>query len=66
MEIWVSKDLSDVAVVAATWELNHKITFESLAKEFETNPTQAWRNYGSKIPKTNIEAANTNRASICS
>lgn len=57
MEIYRSLDGSEVAIVAATWEINRKITFDSLASEFERNPTTAWRNYGSVISKTGIEAA---------
>jgi hypothetical protein len=56
VEVYKTKDGSEVAVLAATWELNHKVTFGSLAKEFESNPTRAWRNYGS-IVKTSLEAA---------
>lgn len=56
MEIWRTKDGSEIAVKAATWELNPKITFESLADEFVRNPLQAWRNYGSEV-KHNLEAA---------
>lgn len=56
MEVYKTKDGSEVAILAATWELNHKVTFSTLAKEFESNPTKAWRNYGSVIT-TAIEAA---------
>lgn len=49
MEVWRSRDGSEIAVVAATWELNRKVTFESLQPEFKRNPAQAWRNYGSKV-----------------
>lgn len=56
MEIWRSKDGSEIAVVAATWEMNPKITFESLADEFKNNPVKAWRNYGSRVD-ANIENA---------
>lgn len=49
MEILRSKDGSEIAIVAATWELNPKVTFESLADEFKRNPQKAWRNYGSVI-----------------
>ncbi len=38
-----------MAVVAATWELNPRITFESLTPEFKKNPVKAWRNYGSRV-----------------
>jgi hypothetical protein len=38
-----------VAVIAATWELHKKISFESLADEFARNPVKAWRNYGSVV-----------------
>lgn len=56
MEIWRTKDGSEIAVKAATWELNPKITFESLADDFQRNPVLAWRNYGSEV-KHNLEAA---------
>lgn len=56
MEIWRTNDGSEVAVIAATWELNPKITFESLESEFRNNPTKAWRNYGSRVDM-NIESA---------
>lgn len=56
MEIWQSPDGSEIAVTAATWEMNPKITFESLAAEFQRNPVKAWRNYGSVVT-LNIEAA---------
>lgn len=49
MEVYRSVDGSEVAVVAATWELNPRISFESLAPEFQKNPTKAWRNYGSRV-----------------
>lgn len=49
IEVWRTKDGSEVAVVAATWELNKKVTFESLASEFQANPIKAWRNYGSVV-----------------
>jgi hypothetical protein len=35
--------------VAATWEMNPKITFEALASEFQGNAVKAWRNYGSIV-----------------
>lgn len=56
MEVWRSPDGSEIAVIAATWELNPRITFESLADEFKRNPVKAWRNYGSVV-SLNIEAA---------
>lgn len=49
MEIWRTKDGSEIAVVAATWELNPRITFEALASEFQANSVKAWRNYGSIV-----------------
>lgn len=49
MEVWRSVDGSEIAVTAATWELNPKVTFESLANEFKKNPLLAWRNYGSVV-----------------
>lgn len=56
MQVFRTKDGSEIAVLAATWELNHKVTFQSLAQEFRTNPTRAWRNYGSRVT-TAIESA---------
>lgn len=38
-----------MAVVAASWHLNSKLTFEALKHEFEKDPGKAWRNFGSKI-----------------
>ncbi len=56
MEKWRSQDGSEIAVVAATWELNPRITFESLADEFRRNPMKAWRNFGSVVNRS-IEGA---------
>lgn len=56
MEIFHSRDGSELVVVAATWEMNPKITFESLAPEFRKDPGKAWRNYGSKV-KWSVEGA---------
>jgi hypothetical protein len=49
VEIWRSKDYSEIAVIAATWELKPSVTFESLASEFKANSVKAWRNYGSVV-----------------
>ena len=49
MEIHRSRDGSELAVLAATWELNPRISFEALASEFRANPLKAWRNYGSVV-----------------
>ena len=56
MDVWHSPEGTEIAVIATTWELNPKITFESLADEFKRNPQKAWRNYGSVVT-LNIEAA---------
>lgn len=56
MQIFRSKDGAEVAVVAATWELNPKITVASLADEFKTNRAKALKNYAS-IVTHNVEAA---------
>jgi hypothetical protein len=56
MHVWRSPDGSEVAVLAATWEVHHKVTFESLEPEFRANPAKAWRNYGSLV-SYNLEAA---------
>lgn len=56
MEIWRSKDGSEIAIIAATWELKPSVTFESLASEFKANPAKAWRNYGSVVT-SGFEAA---------
>lgn len=56
MEIWRTKDGSEIAVKAATWELNPKISFESLHDDFQRNPVLAWRNFGSEV-KHNLESA---------
>jgi hypothetical protein len=63
VEIWRSKDGAEVAVTAATWELNPKVTFDSLRDEFRRNPVKAWRNYGS-IVSMKFEAAIKNTAAI--
>jgi hypothetical protein len=47
--MYKSHDGTEVAVVAATWELNPKVTFASLAPEFKSNPVKAWRNFGSVV-----------------
>lgn len=57
MEVWQSKDGSEVAVIAATWELNPKVTFASLSAEFKANPVKAWRNFGSRVGKGGTERA---------
>ena len=49
MQVHRSRDGSEIAVTAATWELNSKISFESLQPELQRNPAQFWRNYGSKV-----------------
>lgn len=49
MEVHKSRDGSELAVLAATWELNPKITFASLTPEFLRNPVKAWRNFGSRL-----------------
>lgn len=56
VQIYRSMDGAEVAVVAATWELNPKITFASLADEFKTSRSKALKNYAS-IVTHNIEAA---------
>jgi hypothetical protein len=62
VEIWSSTDGSEIAVIAATWELS-KVSFESLAAEFRANPAKAWRNYGSVVTH-NIENAIKDSAAI--
>lgn len=57
MEIYKSKDGTEVAVLAATWELNPKVTFTSLSPEFRANPVKAWRNYGSRLTLGNAGTA---------
>jgi hypothetical protein len=56
LEIFQTRDGSEIAVVAATWDINRKISFESLAHEFRSNPVLAWRNYGSVV-SSSIDAA---------
>lgn len=51
MEVWKTKDGSEVAVIGATWELNAKVSYASLAPEFKKNWANAWRNYGSVVGK---------------
>jgi hypothetical protein len=52
LEIYRSTDGSELAVVGASWHFNAKITFESLAQEFEKNPSLAWRNFGSVLSQS--------------
>lgn len=49
IEVYRSDDGAELAVVAATWHLQPKTTFDSLKMEFERDPVKAWRNYGSKL-----------------
>jgi hypothetical protein len=49
IEVYRSEDGAELAVVAATWHLQPKTTFESLKMEFERDSVKAWRNYGSKL-----------------
>jgi hypothetical protein len=49
LQIYRSVDGEEIAIVGATWHLNDKVTYESLAGEFRKNPLLAWRNYGSVI-----------------
>jgi hypothetical protein len=51
IEIYRSEGGAELAVVAATWHLNPKTTFESLQLQFERDPDQAWRNYGSVLKR---------------
>lgn len=51
MEVYKSTDGTELAVIAATWELNKKVTFEGLSAEFKSNPVKAWRNFGSVVGK---------------
>lgn len=51
MQVYRTRDHERVAVVAATWELNPRVTFESLQAEFVRNPVLAWMNYGSTLLK---------------
>lgn len=57
MELYKSKDGTELAVIAATWEVHKKVTFESLAPEFKRNPAQAWRNYGSRVTGVMVDLA---------
>lgn len=57
MEVYKTNDGSELAVIAATWEVHKKVTFESLAPEFKRNPAQAWRNYGSKVTGLLVDVA---------
>lgn len=63
VEIWRTKDGSEIAVLAATWELRPTVTFESLAEEFRANPVKAWRNYGSRVDLA-VEAAIKDTAAV--
>lgn len=49
MEVWQSLEGTEIAIVAASWHLNDKITFTGLADEFRRDPVKAWRNYGSRV-----------------
>lgn len=49
VQVYKTRDGSEIAVVAATWELNRKISFESLQPELKRNAAKFWRNFGSKV-----------------
>lgn len=57
MEIHKTQDGSELAVIAATWEVNRKVSFESLSAEFKRNSAQAWRNYGSRVTGLLVDVA---------
>ena len=52
-----SFDGTELAVVAETWRLNPKVSFESLAPEFRVNAPKAWRDYGSVIRGGSLDRA---------
>jgi len=52
LEVYRTHDGTRIAVIAASWELNPKVTFESLAEQFRQNEVLAWQNYGSVLLKT--------------
>lgn len=56
MQIYRSHDGSELAVIAATWHLNPKVTKQSLSLQFEKDPDLAWRNFGSVL-KAGLENA---------
>lgn len=49
MEIWRTQDGSEIGIRAATWHLNPRITFESLAPELARNRILFLRNYASIV-----------------
>jgi hypothetical protein len=49
VEIHKTLDGSELAVVAATWELNPRVSFQSLSAELRANPQKFWRNFGSRV-----------------
>ncbi len=49
IEVYRSMTGAELAVVAPTWLLKPEVTFESLALEFQRDPEEAWKNYGSQI-----------------
>lgn len=55
VQVYRSKDGRRIAVIAPTWDLNPKITKESLADEFARNERRAWRDYGAE-PSYAVEA----------
>lgn len=57
MEIHRSQDGSELAVIAATWELNPRVSFQSLSAELRANPVKFWRNYGSHVGKGSANLA---------
>lgn len=49
VQIHRSRDGSELAIVASTWELNPRVSFQSLSDELRRNPVKFWRNYGSHV-----------------
>jgi hypothetical protein len=49
IELYRSKDGTEIAVIAATWHMQPKTTFESLQAQLRRDPVKFWRNYGSKL-----------------
>ena len=56
-EVYKSPDGTELAVIAATWEVRKTVTFESLSPEFKRNSAQAWRNYGSRVTGAMVNLA---------
>jgi hypothetical protein len=63
IRVYRSADGKRIGVIAPTWELNPRITKESLAGEFEKNEARAWRDYGAE-PSFSVEGFFKDREAV--